>query len=42
MAQECDENFKKGKIEFHYTIKVCEAIEDKLRWKSNHDIQEFQ
>ncbi len=42
MAQECEENFKKGNIELHYTNKACEAIKDKLRWKSNHDIQEFQ
>jgi hypothetical protein len=33
---------KKGKVEFHETIKACEAIEDKLHWKSNHVIQEIQ
>jgi hypothetical protein len=41
MTQECEENLKKGKIELHQTNKACEAIEDKLRWKSNHDIKEF-
>jgi hypothetical protein len=42
MAQECEENFKKSKVELHLTNKACEDIEDKLGWKSNHYIQEFQ
>ncbi len=42
MAQEGEENSKKGKVELYQTNKACEAIEDELHWKSNHYIQECQ
>ncbi len=42
MAQECEENFKIGKIELHQTNEACEAIKDESCWKSYHYIEEFQ
>ncbi len=42
MAQESEENVKKGKIELHQTNLACQAVKDKLRWKLYHYIEEFQ
>jgi hypothetical protein len=38
LAQECEEDIKKGKEELHQTNKACEATEKELLLKSNHDI----
>jgi hypothetical protein len=41
MAQKCDLK-KKAKLNNIKKNKACEAIKDKSRWKSNHEIQELQ